>query len=79
MNSLITLLQLIRNGAYTVTSEYTDNALQDFQRRVLVVRTAEIRGYIETPTYHADDDTPGLVDMVTELSLTTLGKGLLDR
>lgn len=79
MNSLITLLQLIRNGAHTVTSEYSENALEDFQRRVLVVRTAEVRGYIETPAYHADDDTPDLVDMVTGLKLTSLGNSLLDR
>lgn len=79
MNSLIDLLQMLRDGAHTVTSEYTESALQDFQRRVLTVRTAEVRGYIEPPTYHADDETPELVDMVTELKLTSLGNNLLNR
>lgn len=79
MNSLITLLEIISNGGHTVTSEYTENALQDFQRRVVTVRAAEARGYIDPPEYHAEDDTPDLVDMVTGLKLTSLGLGLLDR
>lgn len=79
MNSLITLLQLIRNGAHTVSSEYSEDALHDFQRRVLAVRTAEVRGYIDKPAYHSHEDTPDLVDMVTGLKLTSLGHSLLDR
>lgn len=79
MNSLIDLLQMLRDGAHTVSSVYTEHALEDFQRRVLTVRTAEVRGYIEPPAYHADDANPDLVDMVTELKLTSLGNSLLDR
>lgn len=79
MNSMVDLLQFIRNGATTLSAEDCGTDLQEFQRRVLVIREAEARRYITKPTFHYLDGDEGPVKFVSHLLLTDLGNNFLDK
>lgn len=81
MNSLIELLMLIRTGNHTLVTENGNEGLKNFQIRVLTIKEAFARKYIEEPEYHLEGRY-GLLqifDQVSNLKLTILGNSYLDK
>ena len=81
MNSLIELLLLIRTGNHTLNTEDGTDGLKNFQMRVLTIKEAFSRKYIEEPEYRINRKYGMLqiFDQVSNLKLTILGNSYLDK
>lgn len=81
MNSLIELLLLIRTGHETLITEEGTEGLKNFQIRVLTIKEAFARQYIEEPEYQLNRKYGMLqiFDQVSNLRLTILGNSYLDK